>query len=60
VYVPAGCDVTLAIESGSYRRRYLDTETATWTDAGTVEDSTEVRLRPPDGKNWVAVFTATS
>jgi hypothetical protein len=60
VYFPAGGDVTLALEAGSYRCRYLDAETATWTDAETVEDATELSLDRPDGTNQVVVVTATS
>lgn len=60
VYFPTGSDVTLDLEAGSYRRRYLDTETATWTDEDTTDAGTELLLSPPEQRNPVAVLTTES
>jgi len=60
VYFPEGGTVTLAVEAGSYRCRYLDAETATWEHTETVEDATEITLDRPDRNNQVVVITATS
>ena len=60
VYVPDGGEVTLDVEPGSYRRRYLDAETAGWTDETTVEGDDSVVIDPPERPNQIAVLTAES
>lgn len=60
VYLPEGGEVTLTLEAGAYRCRYLDAEAATWTNAETVENATELSLTAPDRKNQVVVITASS
>lgn len=60
VYLPAGGEVALALESGDYQCRYLDAEAATWTKRETIENATEHTLTAPDRKNQIAVLTASS
>jgi len=60
VYLPAGGEVTLALEAGDYQCRYLDAEAATWTERESIENATERLLTAPDRKNQVVVITATS
>lgn len=58
VYLPAGEPVTLRLEAGSYRVRYLDAETATWTGEGRVDGGSTVRLTPEKQPNQIVVITA--
>lgn len=60
VYFPTGSEITLDLEEGSYRLRYLNTETATWTTHDTINTATEVLLNSPDQQNQIVVIAADS
>jgi hypothetical protein len=60
VYVPHGGEVTLDVEPGSYRRRTLDAESASWTDEETVDATGSLSLNPPNRPNQLVVLTPES